>query len=117
MHQLQVIFKRLKKPSVLISVSSQIVTILLLLNVYVDVDVVSAIITGICSILVLLGIVSDPETQNKGYGDDLIECSGCHHKTRHIMINGKMVCTNCGCENRMVLPHSTVESNLTNKLQ
>ncbi|NLD19000.1 MAG: hypothetical protein GX663_01955 [Clostridiales bacterium] len=104
MRQIHVIFERLKKPSVLISIASQIATILVLFNIHVDMDIVSTVITGLFSILVLLGIISDPTTQTKRYGDDLLECSNCHKLIRHVMVNGKMLCTECGCENCMVQP-------------
>lgn len=102
MSQIHAILERLKKPSVLISIASQIATILLLFNIPVNMNLVSAVITGLFSIFVLLGIVSDPTTQTKGYGDDWIKCSGCQKTSRHVMVNGKMVCTECGCENCMV---------------
>ena len=92
MEQLKLILKRLKRPGVILSIISQILTILLLLKVNVNVDVVSGIATAICSILVLLGILSDPDSTQPGYGDAFFECSQCHRKTQHVLIDGNLVC-------------------------
>ena len=70
MIDLKTILKRLKNPSVLISIASEIVVIFMLFNVGIDVNVVSGTLTAISSILVLLGILSNPDTVNKGYGED-----------------------------------------------
>ncbi len=94
---LKSILKRLKNPSVLISIGSQIVTILLLFNIQVDVDLITGVIAAACSIFVLLGILSDPNTQNKGYPDDVFQCSHCNKPTEHVVVNGQMVCRECGC--------------------
>lgn len=99
MEQLKLILKRLKRPGVIISITSQIITVLLLLNVNVNIDVVTGIVTAICSILVLLGILSDPDSEQMGYGDIFALCSGCGKKTHHVFINGQLVCKECGCIN------------------
>lgn len=99
MNQLKNILARLKNPSVVISIVSQIVSILLLLNVHVDQSAVSAVVAAVCSVLVLLGIMSNPDTQNKGYGDDMYECSGCHEVTAHVRVGENFVCPKCGCVN------------------
>ncbi|MEG2518810.1 MAG: hypothetical protein RSB65_04065, partial [Oscillospiraceae bacterium] len=96
MTQFKVILERLKKPSVLISIASQIATILLLFKVNVDMTIVTGVITALGSILVLLGILSNPNTQNKGFGDDILPCAGCGKDTVHLMVNGEMVCRECG---------------------
>lgn len=96
MKQLLLILERLKKPSVLLSIASQIVTLLMLFNVKVDMNLVTGIITAITAILVLLGIVSNPTTKTGSYGDDILDCSLCGKQTAHVLINGKMVCSECG---------------------
>ena len=73
MIDLKTILKRLKNPSVLISIASEIVVIFMLFNVGIGVNVVSGTLTAISSILVLLGILSNPDTENKGYGEDTIK--------------------------------------------
>ena len=72
---------------------------LLLFNIEIDMDIITGIITGLFSILAVLGIVTDPDSKSKAYKDDLILCSGCHKKTKHILINGDMICVACGCKN------------------
>lgn len=98
MEQIKNILKRLKNPSVVISIVSQVAAILALLNVSVNVDVVTQVVVGISSILVLLGIVSDPTTENKGYGDDMKHCSQCGKMTSHLKVAGKLSCSQCGKE-------------------
>ena len=96
MTQYKIILKRLLKPKVLISVVSQIALILSLFNINVDMSLASAIITSMLSILALLGVVSNPDTSRKGYGDDIVKCSNCNVNSKHILINGEMVCSECG---------------------
>lgn len=61
--QFSIILKRLKKPSVVISIVSQILVILTLLHVSVDVDAVHGITISVCSILALLGDHVQPWNQ------------------------------------------------------
>lgn len=98
MTHLNLILQRLKNPSVLLSIASQIVTLLLLFHIKVDINLVTGAIAAISSILVLLGIMSDPTTQNKGYTDDLFPCESCGSDTPHVLVNGKLVCRTCGTE-------------------
>lgn len=100
MKQLELVLNRLKNPSVILSIVSEIVTILVLLNVSVNANLITGIVTSVCSILVLLGILSNPTTKNKGYGDDIIECENCNKCTQHTLINGKMICSECGNEEK-----------------
>ena len=94
--QLKLFLKRLAKPSVLISIASQVVAILMVFNIQVDMNIVTTVITGVCSILVLLGIVSDPGTKNSGFGDDVRNCVGCKKKSAHVTVGGKLICKDCG---------------------
>ncbi|MEG1578708.1 MAG: phage holin [Oscillospiraceae bacterium] len=94
-----VILERLKQPSVLISIASQIAALLLLFNVQVDMNLVTGVITALCSIFVLLGILSDPTTETRGYGDDWQYCANCHKESRHITVNGQKICRDCGWDN------------------
>lgn len=98
MQQHHIAISRLKNPSVILSIVSEILTILVLVNVNIDMRIFTGIITAVCSILVLLGIVSDPSTKNRGYGDDLRMCEKCNKISSHVWINGKFICKNCGCE-------------------
>lgn len=56
----------------------------------------SQIVTGVLSILVMLGVVSNPTTENKSYLDDRKKCANCGVVTPHIMLSGQSVCTKCG---------------------
>ena len=94
--QIQIILKRLKKPSVILSIVSQAIAILAMLNIHVDNTIVMAIATAICSILTTAGILSNPSTVKNGYGDDIYVCSGCGKSNVHTLINGKLVCNTCG---------------------
>ncbi|MEG1441607.1 MAG: phage holin [Oscillospiraceae bacterium] len=98
MPQLKIILNRLKKPSVLLSIASQIVAILLLFNVNIDMNIVTGVITAITSIFVLLGIISDPTTQNKGYGDVFLKCEHCNKDAIYTVVDGRLVCSQCGTE-------------------
>lgn len=98
MKQIQLILNRLRKPSVIISIISQLATILILCGVDIDKNLTTTIITAICSILTLLGILSDPESQNKGFSDTILICSHCNKASRHVYVNGKYICAECGCE-------------------
>lgn len=99
MKYLEAILNRLRKPSVVLSLTSQIITILLILRINVDKNMVVGVVTIACSILVTLGIMSDPTTKNKWYLDDVRTCSNCKEKTAHTLVNGKMVCKGCGAVN------------------
>ncbi|MEG1239982.1 MAG: phage holin, partial [Oscillospiraceae bacterium] len=68
MTQLKTMLLRLKSPTVLLSIVSQVVTLLVLFKVQVDMTLVGGAVTAISSILVLLGILSDPTTEKRGYG-------------------------------------------------
>lgn len=96
MTQLKVIAKRLKRPSVIISIVSQVILLLILLHVEIDHDLAMAVTATISSILVTLGILSNPDSNNKGYGDDLLLCKDCKSTDTHVQIGDKMVCTKCG---------------------
>ncbi|MEG2383474.1 MAG: hypothetical protein RR885_00055 [Oscillospiraceae bacterium] len=86
----------MKRPSVLLSIAAQVVAILTLLRVQVDMTIVTGIIAAISSILVLLGIMSDPDTKKLGYGDDIMFCENCQKDSVHKLINGVLVCKECG---------------------
>lgn len=107
--QFSIILKRLKKPSVVISIVSQILVILTLLHVSVDVDAVHGITISVCSILALLGIMSNPGTKNKGFGDDIRHCPSCDKDTIFCEVNGKMVCSECGAATLDNAPDSNLD--------
>lgn len=96
MQQIKLLLARLKSPSVIISIVSQVAAILVLLGHTVDANLVTTMAAAVCSLLVTLGILSDPNTQNKGFGDDLRYCDHCGAVTPHITITGTLTCRNCG---------------------
>lgn len=96
MVQFRLILKRLKKPSVIASLTSQIVALLILFEINIDTTFITNVMTAITSIMVILGIFSNPDSQRKGYKDDISLCSKCHQLTQHVKVTDKMVCVNCG---------------------
>lgn len=87
---------RIRKPSTIISLVSQVVALLLLVGYDLDKNIIVSVATVLCSILVTLGILSNPDTENKGYGDDIRPCSKEGKNTCHVKVNGQMVCAVCG---------------------
>lgn len=96
MTQINIIIERLKKPTVIISLVSQVVGILILLDVNIDSEAITGITTSVTAILVTLGILSNPDTVNTGYGDDLAFCEGCGEEKQHVSIGGELYCSDCG---------------------
>ena len=96
MKQINVILERLKNPSVVLSIAAQIVTLLMLFRINANINIIMGVITTGCSILTLLGIISNHSSQKKWYRDDIYICTKCHKKSVHVMVNGKMVCSECG---------------------
>ena len=94
--QLKLLISSLKQPSVILSIASRIISVMLLLGFQVNQSVVLAVVTACCSIMVTPGIMSNPDSTKKGYGDDLLTCSNSGKKELHTRINGQMVCTVCG---------------------
>ena len=98
MAQLKEFLKRLKNPSTVLSLVSEIIVILILFKVNVNVDIVTGVVTACCSILVLLGIMSNPTTSNKGYADDIFYCKNCKENTYYTTIGSNLYC--CKCEQK-----------------
>ncbi|MEG0570305.1 MAG: hypothetical protein RR497_01530 [Oscillospiraceae bacterium] len=96
MTQFKLILSRLKNPSVILSIVSQVITILVLLKVDVDASIVTGIVAAICSIFVLLGIMSNPSTQKISYADDIYTCENCGEKNAHVLVGDELVCSSCG---------------------
>lgn len=101
MEQLGYIIQRLKKPSVLISISSQIATLLLVANINIDEVIIIEVISVICTLLTFFGIVSNPDTDNKGFGDDIAFCDKCNKNSKYIRIGNQVICTECGTKIRI----------------
>ncbi|MFI3227180.1 MAG: hypothetical protein R3Y09_07170 [Clostridia bacterium] len=95
MVQLQTYLKRLKNPTVVLSIVSEIILVLTMLNINVDEQAVNVVVTGILTILVTLGIMSNPDTVNHTYSDDISYCESCEKDTVHAKIANEMICTNC----------------------
>lgn len=96
--QLQLIKFRLKKPSILLSLISQIVTLLYIFKIDIDTELITSVITCITSILIILGIISNPDSKQKSYVDDFAVCCNCNKVTQHVAIGDAMFCKNCGCQ-------------------
>ncbi|WP_317854951.1 hypothetical protein [Chakrabartyella piscis] len=98
MAQLKIYLNRLKKPATFASIMSQLMTLLMRANLDVDYATILHIFTGITAIVTVLGILSNPDTQNKGYGEDFAYCEQCQGNTPHLAVGGKSLCQYCGCE-------------------
>ena len=90
------LLERLKKPSVLASIISEIGAILVILNIQVDVTAVEGFIAAVSAILITLGILSNPTTLTKGYKDDVRTCQNCGVKKRHVLVGNDLLCSDCG---------------------
>ncbi|MFI3208769.1 MAG: hypothetical protein R3Y40_06490 [Eubacteriales bacterium] len=97
MTQLRLIVKRLRKPSVIASLTSQIITMLVLLGIEINTTLVTSVISCLTSIFIILGIFSNPDAKRRGYRDDISPCTKCNGMTQHVMVADEMVCTICGC--------------------
>ena len=89
---------RIKKPSVVLSLVSNFITLLVTMGFKLDSKYIMSLATIICSILVTLGILSNPDSATKGYGDKYLICSRTGQLEPHEEIGGKMLCQNCGAE-------------------
>lgn len=85
-------FNRLSHPTVIISLVSHVVQILVLAGVDVNQKAVLSIITAACSIFVTLGVLSNPDTENQGYGDDMLICSESGQLEKHVKVAGQLIC-------------------------
>jgi uncharacterized membrane protein len=94
--QWQMILSRIRKPSVIMSVTSQLISQLLILGVDLDQSTIMTVVAIGCTILASLGILSNPDTQKGGYGDDILTSAGTGKKEPHVLINGQMVCKSSG---------------------
>ena len=92
---LEFVLNKLKKPSVLLSLVAQAVAILTIFNVNVDMDMVGGLTMAVSSILVTLGIMSDPNSVKKGFGDDIFFCPDCKRERRYVKVGNSMVCSHC----------------------
>ena len=96
--QIKHMLSRLRSPSVVMGIVSQIIVILTLLNVSVDVNVITGIAVAVCSIMVFLGIMKNPNTKKMGVLDEIHWCEHCKKDSVHYRIAGKLVCSECGAE-------------------
>jgi len=93
---LERLISRLKQPSVLLSLVSQGISIFILMGFNLNEDLIKSLAAIICSILVTLGILSNPDTKNRGYGDDILFCICDGKNAQHVRVNGHMICQKCG---------------------
>lgn len=95
MLQIKTFLARLKNPTVILSIVSEIILVLATLNINVDEQSINVVVTGVLAILVTLGIMSNPDTANKTYSDDILFCEQCNKDTVHAKIANDMVCLDC----------------------
>lgn len=86
----------MKHPAVLISLVSEFVALLVVFNIDVDRAAVMTSVTTICSVLVAMGILSNPDTEKKGFSDDIKFCKNCQKDSVHIKVGDEWRCKDCG---------------------
>ena len=96
MKTVKLILTRLKKPHVLLGVLSQMIIILKVFDVKINTESLSVIVTAICSILVLMGIIADPDNSNYGLCNEIQKCENCGQTTCHLKVDDTLICKNCG---------------------
>lgn len=94
--QILQILKRLRKPSVLLSIVSQIVAILLMFGFNINQSNVMTIASLMCTLLVTIGILSNPDAPTKGDSSDMKICSKTGKLEKHVLIKEQWICTECG---------------------
>ncbi len=62
MSQWQKLLKRLRKPSVIASLTAEVIAILTLLNLDIDISLIGGVMAIITSALITLGILSNPDS-------------------------------------------------------
>ena len=92
------ILEKIKKPTILLAVVSEVVTILMLFDLKVDQNLVMTAVTSLSSILIMVGIMSDPYKKNDNNEHVLAYCPHCDKTTWHIMVDGKEICRECAYE-------------------
>ncbi len=110
MKTLKLIWTRLKKPHVLLGILSQMVIILKAFDVQINTESLSVVITAICSILVLMGIIADPDKSDYGLCQDIKKCENCGQTTCHLKVGDTLICKNCGHQTKILNP-STDDQN------
>lgn len=88
--------QKLKNPTVLISVLSQIGAILILMGVDLNENMVMSLIGMVVSILATLGIVSKSDTKPPELESACLTCTNTGTQELHVKINGQMTCVKCG---------------------
>jgi len=86
------ILSRLKNPTVVLSIASNLIALFLLLGYKVNEGVVMSVVTITCAILVTLGIMSNPDYNT----DNMLYCPLDKARTYHVEVAGKKMCSVCG---------------------
>ena len=86
------VISRLKNPTIVLSVASHLISFVILMGYKVNEGVVMAGLAIICSVLVTLGIMSNPDYNT----DNRLFCVRCREKTYHVEVAGRKLCTICG---------------------
>lgn len=89
------ILKRLRNPVVITSIISQVMIILTIAKLNVDGSAITKVVVAICSILVSLGIMNNPEAQ-KPTKTIKLKCSNCGETTEYLFLNGELMCDDDG---------------------
>ena len=96
MVQFRLILQRLRKPTIMMSVASQILTILILCGIKIDEAAIMTIATALCALLSTIGILSSADIKKKNKAGDVPD----ENKVQqNVLTSGSIVCKNCGTVN------------------
>lgn len=96
MKQVLLYLQRLKKPSIFFTLAAQLFSFGLFLIGQETLALITVAPPAFALFLSLMGILSDPDAEKKGFGDDFAYCKHCGVKTRYVNIAGKRYCRICG---------------------
>lgn len=93
------ILKRFKNPMVITSIISQILIILTIMKININADAITNIVVAVCSILVSLGIMNNPEKDKNSeknaakFGKKTlkIKCPNCDETTEYLMVDCELM--------------------------
>ena len=114
MKTLKLIWNRLKKPHVLLGVLSQLIILLKVFDIKINTESLSVAVTAICSILVLMGIIADPDNSTNGLCNEIQKCENCGQTTCHLKVDNTLICKNCGHQTK-ISDNTSIDANTTSQ--
>jgi len=89
---LRQMLSRLRNSTVVLGVTSNLISLVMLLGYKLDQSLVMSVVTIICSILALLGIMSNPDN----HSGNRFYCPICKAHTLHVDVAEEKLCSICG---------------------